>query len=278
MTTKRSPRLPKVREDELASLAEEAGAQYPLPLDPHSILTSEGVTTSFNHYGDAFDGLLEWRDGAFHVFCNLTRIEASGSPRARFTLAHELGHYFIDAHRNALVSGAAPSHPSLCDFQSSLLVEKEADFFASSLLMPRTRFANAIKRSSRGLEGVLELASQFGCSLTATALRYLQHEDSSPCVVVRWDSDGFGWKRLSTAAYAQGYRKTFEDIRQLPRDSPTAKVLAGAAGRVEAGTTAAAWFPFVQASSHRNALLREEAVSLGRFGALTFLSWVDVGS
>lgn len=267
-----SPRLPKDREDELAALAEEVGSAQRLPIDPLSLLQAQGVTSNFNHYAAPFDGLLEWRNQSFHVYCNLTRVETKGSPRARFTLAHELGHYFIDEHRNALISGAAPSHPSVCDYQSPHLVEKEADFFASALLMPKPRFATAARRAAKGLHGVLELAAQFGTSVTATALRYLQCHDSEPCAVVRWDPDGYAWKRLSTAAYVQGYRRTIEDPARLLRDSPTSRVLRGETGVLEAGTTASAWFPFVNVGSEKNAILRENAVSLGRFGALTFLS------
>src|SRR5207247_1657430 len=108
---------------------------------------------SFGRYGDAFDGLLEHRSGRFHVYANLDRVEREDSPRARFTLAHELGHYFIDEHRNALAAGLALSHPSFCDFESDLPVEKEADHFASNLLMPAKGFRKLAARAPLGLEG-----------------------------------------------------------------------------------------------------------------------------
>lgn len=273
VTMKRSSRrLAKERELLLSELAEAAGLTQQLPIDPLLILRSEGIRDSFNHYGDAFDGLLEWRASGFHVYCNLARVEQRDSARARFTLAHELGHYFIDEHRNALMSGRAPAHPSFCDYQSPHLVEVEADCFASALLMPWTRFKASAKKATKGLEGIVELAKQYRTSITATALRYLQF-DASPCVILKWEAGGYSWKRLSSSAYIQGYRKTLEDPARLPRDCPTAKVLAGGtSGVMKAGTTASTWFPFVQASSDRNAIFMEQAISLGRFGALTLLS------
>lgn len=62
---------------------------------------------------------------------------------------------------------------------------------------------------------------------------------------------------------------------KLVADSATAKMIAGAvssADIVSNGTTASHWFPFVFVGSNRDVILVEEAISLGRFGALTLLS------
>lgn len=56
-----------------------------------------------------------------------------GDPRSRFTLAHELGHYFM--HRNQQASFARSSnHKIYCD------CEWQADRFASELLIDRRLF------------------------------------------------------------------------------------------------------------------------------------------
>ena len=126
--------------------------------------------------------------------------------------------------------------------------------------------------TQKTLRNVVELANQYCTSITATALRLVQL-DLSPCVVLKWEDGRYSWKRLSASAFAQGYRKTVEDPARLPRDCPTTKVLGGATdGVLKAGTTASTWFPFVQASSDWNTIFTEQAISLGRFGALTFLS------
>ncbi len=118
--------LTQERKNDLAHLAEavlaEAGRQEAnLPLDLATLVREMGLTLSFGHYGGAFDGLLEHRTGRFHVYCDLDRVERPNSPRARFTLAHELGHYFIDEHRQALSAGVAPSHRSFCEYESDFL-------------------------------------------------------------------------------------------------------------------------------------------------------------
>ncbi len=163
------------QERELQDLAEEValdGGAGPR-VEPIQIAKASGITFSFNNYGSSFDGMLEHKNGRFHIYCNLERADSPTAPRARFTLAHELGHYFIDAHRQALARGKAPRHGSRCEYQSQLLVEREADHFASCLLMPEERFA-AEAVTKRGLPAVLKSANTFGTSVTSTAIRYVR--------------------------------------------------------------------------------------------------------
>ena len=268
---KTSGRLARSRTSELWDLAEAVVDGVKGAIEPLQIARSSGITTSFGDYANAFDGLLEAKAGSFHIFYNSRRVERPDSPRARFTLAHELGHFFIDEHRHALLAGRAPAHPSFCEYQSTRLVEVEADCFASRLLMPETRFRLAARRAPPALDGILELAATFKTSVTATAIRYVQM-DLLPCVLIKWKPAGFGWKHLSESAYAARLRKTVESIAELPRDCPTVRVLSKASTGVErAGTTKAAWFPFVDAASGGNDIFHEQAMSLGRYGALTLL-------
>jgi hypothetical protein len=268
--------LSKERRDLLAALAGEVVAEHgsTLPVQPEAIARANRLTMSFGRYGDSFDGMLECRGGRFHIFCNLERVDGRESPRARFTLAHELGHFYVDEHRNSLAAGTSPAHPSQSEYKSRNLVEQEADFFAGRLLMPETEFRNRAERASPGLGGILVLTAKFQTSITSTAIRYAEL-DLFPCAVIKWNPDGFGWKWLSTEVFRARYRKTIERVSDLPPDSATARALRGepspSAGFFHNGSTAAAWFPWVADDSHRNLIFIEEAVSLGRFGALTFL-------
>ena len=176
--------------------------------------------------------------------------------------------------------GLAPSHPSICEYESDLPVEREADHFASSLLMPSKRFRKLSDSTPLGLEGILTIAGEFGTSVTSASLRYAK-SDIVPCAVIKWSTEGYAWKWLSTETFRARYRKTIESFDRLLPDSPTAKALAGeipvSAKFFSAGTTASAWFPFVNDHSHQNAILVEQAVSLGRFGVLTFV-YPEAGS
>ena len=269
-------RLDEGRAGEIAELAAAvAGEHCPEGMtQPERIARAKRITLSFGPYGDAFDGMLEHREGRFHVYCNLDRSGSADAPRARFTLAHELGHYFIDDHRNALAAGQAPAHRSLCDYESANLAEQEADCFAANLLMPAERFALKAKAAPPGLAGVISLAEAFGASLTAAAIRYAAC-DISPCAVVKWTWRRYAWKWLSSSTFRARYRRTVEAPDRLPDDSPTARALAGekppAEGYFQAGTTAASWFPRVPAGEHRDIIFIEQAIPLGAFGVLTLL-------
>ncbi len=270
------PRLSPKREEEIAELAEFlANDRFPTTrIDPEAIAKSEGIGIIPGNYGDAFDGMLEHDAGRFYIYCNLERVESLWSPRARFTLAHELGHFFLDEHRNALKSGQVPSHPSYCDHESKNPIELEADHFASALLMPSDRFRKRAKKLAAGLEGIRQLANEFGTSLTSAAIRYAKL-DIMTCVIIKWNMDGYGWKWLSSSAYELGWRKTIEEPAKLVPGSASECIFAGnsdARNEIQrTGSTATYWFPFISPSSVRDCIIIEEAISLGRFGSLTLI-------
>ena len=126
----------------------------------------------------------------------------------------------------------------------------------------------------RGMPGVLSLAMHFDTSVTSTAIRYAK-ADTTPCIVLKWGSDGLAWKWFSQSMFLGGYRKVRAEIEGIPEDCPTRKALAGEAapanGYFESGTTASAWFPFVRDQDQKNVIFIEQAMVLGRFGVLTIL-------
>lgn len=266
--------LSKPREEELADFADWLANQY-FPgqtVKPAQLAARKDIGVSYNDYGDAFDGLLEHGERGFHIFCNTAR--SSTPERLRFTLAHELGHYFIDEHRNALTSGQVGPHSSYCDFRSKNPVEREADCFASNLLMPPSRVARELRGRDISLASALHLAANFSTSRTSAALR-LVGLDRAPCALVLWQDGRFLWKRLSESARRAGLRSRLADASSIPTDSATGRVIAAEspadAPPLRSATTAAMWFQGISHGARTNHILREEAVAIGRFGILTLL-------
>ena len=166
--------LSKYDVEELNDLASSI-ADYYFPhgqIDPIHIAEKNNITYSCGNYSDAFDGLIECECAKFHIFINLNRLQHSYSERARFTFAHELGHYFIDNHRNSLPKGLSPSHCSQTGFKSRNRAERQADYFASCLLMPKKSFIEYCYRKKFEYRIIEELSKKFGTSKTATALRF----------------------------------------------------------------------------------------------------------
>ncbi len=269
-------RLPDQRRNELCDLADFIANDHfaNRRIEPAELADKKGIPIKFNHYGDSFDGALEHKAGRFFIYINLDRVERPSSPRARFTLGHELGHYFIDDHRNALCSGSMPSHPSKCEFESRNPVEMEADHFASCLLMPATRFVAKAKKCSVGWQGIQTLCDEFGTSRTSTAVRYVSL-NPRPCAIIKWNTDGYGWKWLSTSFFAARLRRTIEDTDRIAIGSATAKALSGeepgSRGFFQNGSIASAWFPCIRPGTTLDVILIEEAIPIGRFGVLTLL-------
>lgn len=170
----------------LTDLAESL-ADFHFPGDtsiqPEVIAKSYGITWSIGNYENAFDGLLEHRRGRFHVYINQNRQQTS--QRQRFTFGHELGHFFIDGHRNALVSGEAPYHSSFTGFASESVVEREADFFSACLLMPCNRVRRDYSKHRRfGFRIIEEFSQKYDLSRLATVFR-LFHLDVHPMMIVQ---------------------------------------------------------------------------------------------
>jgi len=265
------------RRQEIAELAEAVSEEFCRvgPVDLVQVANQKKISTSFGAYGEGFDGMLEYKDGRFHIFCNLDRVGGPDSPRARFTLAHELGHYYIDGHRNLLASGGIPPHLSRCEFESSQLSEQEADLFAAHFLMPERRFRKAGKGKATGFACILKLANEFGTSLTSTAVRYVSL-NMFPCVLIKWHWRGYRWKSFSSSMFRRYFSQMFETPEKLAKDCATLKALAQEpvpdSGYFRNGTLSSAWFPFVKHDDFLDVVLVEEAVPMGRYGALTLLS------
>ena len=186
------------REKELSELAEFIADEYcpNAPIEPELIAKNKGISFSYGNYEDAFDGLTEHEFGEFHIFINLDRHSHKESERVRFTFAHELGHYFIDEHRNALEKGQAPSHPSFTDFSSNNPVEVEADFFAASLLMPKARILKDCFKKKFSFQIIEGLSKKYKTSTTATALKFASI-GNHPIMIVRSSNNIINWFKHS---------------------------------------------------------------------------------
>lgn len=198
-------------ESGIRTLADSIAERYDVPVPLLQIAEDELIKVVVDDYGSStFDGLTWFEastdDFFIHLNNNQSRKNHPSTAKGRFTLAHELGHYFIPNHRQGLISGELKPHGSinyLVD-QSAWQIEREADAFASVLLMPTKSIKEFIERKPFNFHLVEEIAAQYNVSKSAAALRLVEIGNYSIMIVyavdgvVRWvnRSEDFPFWRL----------------------------------------------------------------------------------
>ena len=151
----------------------------------------------------------------------------------RFTLAHEMGHYFNEKLKiqNSKFWGILNFRENGNTLLSSEGREGDANTFAAELLMHKPWFSEFIKNKKINFELIKDIASEFNVSLTAAAIRYANIGKYPAAVImskegyVSWSykSDYFPFKwipkgykvRRESAAYdffAGNEMQTCEDL------------------------------------------------------------------
>lgn len=200
------------RLDKVRQLAEDIVEAMKLsaPIDPLVIAADESPMLKFKggDFRSRFDGQLEYhRDrGRFVLFFN-TKYDAGlpvgeHHPRTRFSIGHELGHYFLDRHRAYFLAGGKP-HPSRGEYVADVAMERDADTFASGLLLPSKLVRPLVNQEDLSLSVIEEVAQKFRTSLVSTAIRAVQLSDF-PCAVVGLRRGSVAWSTRSQALIDAG--------------------------------------------------------------------------
>jgi Zn-dependent peptidase ImmA (M78 family) len=243
-----------------------------LPVDPVALAEDLGITVTPKPASAGGVSGMFIRVGDFYGIAYATHIDNEGFKR--FSVAHELGHYFLPGHVDAVFRDA-DIHESRAGFVSGDRYELEADNFAAGLLMPRRLFTPLLRRAGDGIAAVENLAAACQTSLTSTAIRYTQCS-SEPVAIVVSAGGSIDYCFMSDAL------RDFDDIdwirkrQALPRTSATfafnqdpARVRR--ADRVEAESDLQLWF-----GGSRSIELREDVSGLGSYGkTLTVLHGIE---
>jgi hypothetical protein len=182
-----------------------------------------------------------------------------------FTVAHELGHYFIDDHPLAILSTG--QHFSRSGYISKDRFEEEADAFATELLMPWKLIEPLVRVSAGGFHSIKTISEACESSLVASAIRYTQITKECVAVVVSYR----GVVEFMTASDTFKQIPGLDWLRKrdaLPHNVPSARYSADyewieACNVSEEGGKLSAWFPGVSGRE-----VEEDVVGLGSYGRL----------
>lgn len=160
-----------------------------------------------------FEGALLPHESGWAILYN------SSSPsqgRVNFTLGHELGHYLCHRRGSPLGFQCGPADT----LGVTRDIEKEADRFASYLLMPLNDFRAQVTGQHMGSDLLRHCADRYEVSLTAAALKWLEATDLCAVVVVG-TSGHIHWFRRSAAA--ERARIFYRSGTELPEGSVAAR-------------------------------------------------------
>lgn len=260
-----------------ASLAGEATIKRlqitALPITPQEIAENHGISVVAKSMDDAGCSGMLVRYGNEFAIAYATHHENEGFEN--FSIAHELGHYFLPGHMDAVI-GDAGSHVSRAGFSSVDKYETEADRFAAGFLMPRQLFFPELSRAGTGLDAIISLAALCKTSLHATAIRYAQCTRDPVAIIVSENNfvnhcfmssslknyDGIDWlkqrERVPNNTVSFALNASQENIINNVRMQDTSNLQD--------------WF-----GGHRRIEIAEDVIGLGRYGkTLTVLHSIEL--
>lgn len=245
-----------------------------LPINPFAIAASrEIVVDAKPDTAEGVSGMLLRHGNVFGILY-ATNIPSEGFQR--FSVSHELGHYFLDGHIDHVLPKDG-FHASHAGFISADPYELEADHFAAGLLMPSGLFKPALNKVSIGLSAVESIANLCKTSLTATAIRYAELTSEAVAVIIS-SGPSIDYCFLSEAMKSLPELTWLRKGSPVPRSTETARMNADPGRILRADRTDNEIDVMDWLGGTRSAIVTEEVVGLGRYGkTLTILSSESLG-
>ncbi len=246
-----------------------------LPIDAEQVasLSNLQIHTRPDFPPNCFGALVR-RGNEYFIMVSAT---CFGSGHRRFTIAHELGHYFLDGHCDALLQGDTPALSRGAQFTNRKdPFEVEADAFSAELLMPSNLIRPVVDAQPAGLQAVRTIVESFDVSTSAAAVRFAQ-VTSEPAAVLLSRNGILEWASFSGPFKAHRWAKPWVRGEWVPPRSRTAWLNADP-NRVlnclqQSGSgILSEWFP-----EGLPLRVHEEALGLGGYGRiLTILTCPDL--
>jgi hypothetical protein len=117
--------------------------------------------------------------------------------RQRFTIAHELGHFIL--HRNQRPSFSCDKESVYSGADNMRAIEREADDFASNLLMPGDLLRDWISNQRIDLHVLSAIAQRFEVSFEALCIRFIKFTPQR-AILVYWDNGFVKYEWRSSSA------------------------------------------------------------------------------
>ena len=135
--------------------------------------------------------------------------------RRRFTIAHELGHFIL--HRGQQQSFNCDKESVYSGIDTIRVIEREADDFASNLLMPGDLLRDWISNQRIDLHVLSAIAKRFQVSFEALCIRFIKFT-TQRAILVYWDNGfvKYEWRSSSAIKTRARIRRNADPQEPLP--------------------------------------------------------------
>lgn len=245
-----------------------------LPVDPKAFARGKGIEVEAKPPSSAGVSGMLLRVGNEFAIAYSTHFENEGFEN--FSVGHELGHFYLRGHMDAVIPGGDGVHESRAGFNSKDRYEIEADRFSAGFLMPRHLFFPALERAGRGLAAIESMSLLCKTSLHSTAIRFVQCT-REPMAIVLSTGGRIDHCFMSDALKNRSGIDWLRKHETVPRGTPTQIFNqdpnnVASAVRVEETSSLQQWF-----GGNRRIEISEDVVGLGRYGkTLTVLYDIDL--
>ena len=137
----------------------------PSELDIRGIANAENLLICEEELS-SHDGRI-FHDGETGIITINKNIKEEG--RKNFTLAHEIGHFFLECEKKYFCK-----KEDFLTFSNNKSNEKEANIFASELLMPEEWIKEYVDWKDEGYETLNKASDKFNTTLSSMAIRYAE--------------------------------------------------------------------------------------------------------
>ena len=192
----------------------------------------------------------------------------------RFTLAHELGHYFIE--RNSTLRKFNCTSNDLMSFNFGKIFEQKANQFAAELLMHKPWFTEFTRKLEINMKVIKDIADYFGVTLSAAALRYSLIGKYPIAVIMSSKEnpkDKYG-KVIWSSINEYFPLKWIPNGLEVSKDSPASDFFKGNVMQEgEDLVPASAWFS--QDYNCDNSYFREENLAMPNYNSVLTILWTQ---
>ena len=177
--SKERKRLSSARKKEIDDYTDMVLAMFPQKdkgFDWQELCLHEGIAVKHDTFAEKFDALIVYEKvkKKFTIIVNDRNLRGMPAYRINFTICHELGHYFLPEHRYMLERKGMMAQVVQSARNGRTVEEREADYFASHLLMPTAQIAQDFAQQRFSPAFIQEVANRYKVSRDACLMRYIE--------------------------------------------------------------------------------------------------------